>query len=282
MAIVCSAWICVTICCVRCRQIVGRVGGETRIAFSWPCKVSMDHDIASMMWCAMSAEWTNMEGFSSIRWLGIEVYNDTDGENTCGCHSPRWRRHGVMSASPSLSLELLAPGESLVLETDRWWWHPWQCSCTRSISLEACLRGYVLHFSSDCQCSLVIFMGAILGASVWRHVLEVMCCISLVIVNVLCWSSWAQCTLSLVIPRWWLSQSLLSPATHSSTPLGFRIIIAKTRGACVIATFWPNEEMGRNQDGLGEYIRNVLLDRPCAWIWAKLPVYLYIITFRFK
>jgi hypothetical protein len=44
----------------------------------------------------------------------------------------------------------------------------------------------------------------------------------------------------------------------------------------VIATFWPNEEMGRNQDGLGGYTCNVLLDRPCAWIWAKLPVYLYI------
>jgi hypothetical protein len=46
----------------------------------------------------------------------------------------------------------------------------------------------------------------------------------------------------------------------------------------VIATFWPNEEMGRNQDGLGGYICSVLLDRPCAWIWAKLPVYLYIIV----
>jgi hypothetical protein len=44
----------------------------------------------------------------------------------------------------------------------------------------------------------------------------------------------------------------------------------------VIATFWPNKEMGRNQDGLGGYTCNVLLDRPCAWIWAKLPVYLYI------
>jgi hypothetical protein len=59
---------------------------------------------------------------------------------------------------------------------------------------------------------------------------------------------------------------------------GFGIIIAKTRGACVIATFWPNEEMGRNQDGLGGYTCNVLLDRPCAWIWAKLPVYLYIMV----
>ena len=35
---------------------------------------------------------------------------------------------------------------------------------------------------------------------------------------------------------------------------GFGIIIAKTRGACVIAIFWPKEEMGRNQDGLGRYI----------------------------
>jgi hypothetical protein len=46
-------------------------------------------------------------------------------------------------------------------------------------------------------------------------------------------------------------------------------------GGSVIATFWPNKEMGRNQDGLGEYTCNVLLDRPCAWICAKLPVYLY-------
>jgi hypothetical protein len=46
----------------------------------------------------------------------------------------------------------------------------------------------------------------------------------------------------------------------------------------VIATFWPNEEMGRNQDGLGGYTCNVLMDRPCAWIWAKLPVYLYIMV----
>jgi hypothetical protein len=46
----------------------------------------------------------------------------------------------------------------------------------------------------------------------------------------------------------------------------------------VIATFWSNEEMGRNQDGLGGYTCNVLLDRPCAWIWAKLPVYLYIMV----
>jgi hypothetical protein len=43
----------------------------------------------------------------------------------------------------------------------------------------------------------------------------------------------------------------------------------------VIAIFWPNKEMGRNQDGLGGYTCNTLLDRPCAWIWAKLPVYLY-------
>jgi hypothetical protein len=46
--------------------------------------------------------------------------------------------------------------------------------------------------------------------------------------------------------------------------------------AAVVATFWPNKEMGRDQDGLGGYTCNILLDRPCAWIWAKLPVYLYI------
>jgi hypothetical protein len=34
----------------------------------------------------------------------------------------------------------------------------------------------------------------------------------------------------------------------------------------VIAIFWPNKEMGRNQDGLGGYTCNTLLDRPCAWI----------------
>ena len=51
---------------------------------------------------------------------------------------------------------------------------------------------------------------------------------------------------------------------------GFGIIIAKTRGACVIAIFWPDKEMGRDQDGLGGYTRDVLLDRPCAWIWAEI------------
>jgi hypothetical protein len=30
---------------------------------------------------------------------------------------------------------------------------------------------------------------------------------------------------------------------------GFRIIIAKTRGACVIAIIWLNQKMGREQDG---------------------------------
>jgi hypothetical protein len=32
---------------------------------------------------------------------------------------------------------------------------------------------------------------------------------------------------------------------------GFGIIIAKTRGACVITRFWPNQEVGRKRDGLG-------------------------------
>jgi hypothetical protein len=47
---------------------------------------------------------------------------------------------------------------------------------------------------------------------------------------------------------------------------GFGIIIAKTRGACVIATIWPNKEMGRNQDGLGGWIglaRGFGLNCPC-------------------
>jgi hypothetical protein len=50
---------------------------------------------------------------------------------------------------------------------------------------------------------------------------------------------------------------------------------------CVIAIFWPNKEMGRNQYGLGRYTCNILLDRPCAWIWAKLPVYLYNIMLEY-
>jgi hypothetical protein len=29
---------------------------------------------------------------------------------------------------------------------------------------------------------------------------------------------------------------------------GFRIIIAETRGACVIAITWPNQKVGRKQD----------------------------------
>ena len=45
---------------------------------------------------------------------------------------------------------------------------------------------------------------------------------------------------------------------------GFEIIITKTRGACVITRFWPNQEMGRNGDGLEGYTRGVSLKRPCA------------------
>ena len=59
---------------------------------------------------------------------------------------------------------------------------------------------------------------------------------------------------------------------------GFGITIAKTRGACVIAIFWRYKEMGRDQDGLGGCTCDALLDRPCARIWAKLPVYLCIIV----
>ena len=57
---------------------------------------------------------------------------------------------------------------------------------------------------------------------------------------------------------------------------GFGIIIAKTRGACVITVFWPNKEMGRDQDGLGRHIyatvcwigpaRGFGLDCPCICI----------------
>jgi hypothetical protein len=31
---------------------------------------------------------------------------------------------------------------------------------------------------------------------------------------------------------------------------GFRIIIAETRGACVIAIIWLDQKVGRKQDGL--------------------------------
>ena len=31
----------------------------------------------------------------------------------------------------------------------------------------------------------------------------------------------------------------------------FGNVISKTRGACVITRFWPNQEVGRDQDGLG-------------------------------
>ena len=41
-----------------------------------------------------------------------------------------------------------------------------------------------------------------------------------------------------------------------------------------------NQEAGRDGDGLGRIIRKVLLNRPCARVWAKLPVYLYYIRSR--
>ena len=47
------------------------------------------------------------------------------------------------------------------------------------------------------------------------------------------------------------------PLCRDTTPLrkkkqsGFEIIITKTRGACVITRFWLNQEVGRDQDGLG-------------------------------
>jgi hypothetical protein len=37
-----------------------------------------------------------------------------------------------------------------------------------------------------------------------------------------------------------------------------------TKLGAVIAIFWPSKEMGRNQDGLGGYAGNVLLDQPCT------------------
>jgi hypothetical protein len=35
--------------------------------------------------------------------------------------------------------------------------------------------------------------------------------------------------------------------------------------------------MGRDGDGLGRYAYEEFLKRPCARIWARLPVYLYYI-----
>jgi hypothetical protein len=83
--------------------------------------------------------------------------------------------------------------------------------------------------------------------------------------------------------------------THESVPARSNKVgsgigaeeVASLKGASiafdvpVIAIFWPNKEMGRNQDGLGRYTCNILLDRPCTWIWAKLPVYLYNIMLEF-
>jgi hypothetical protein len=67
-------------------------------------------------------------------------------------------------------------------------------------------------------------------------------------------------------------------AKNPPSQTGFTI---QTVCICVIAIFWPNKEMGRDQDGLGGYTCSTLLDRPCAWIWAKLPVYLYNIMLEY-
>jgi hypothetical protein len=38
---------------------------------------------------------------------------------------------------------------------------------------------------------------------------------------------------------------------------GFRIIIAETRGACVIAIIWLDQKVGRKQDGLKKNVINL-------------------------
>jgi hypothetical protein len=45
---------------------------------------------------------------------------------------------------------------------------------------------------------------------------------------------------------------------------GFRIIIAKTRGACVIAIIWLGQELGRHRDGLKEINMIVSWVGPCV------------------
>jgi hypothetical protein len=51
-------------------------------------------------------------------------------------------------------------------------------------------------------------------------------------------------------------QTVIFLVNHHGTP--------KLWAIAVIAIFWPNKEMGRNQDGLGGYTCSTLLDRPCA------------------
>jgi hypothetical protein len=71
-----------------------------------------------------------MEGFSPIGWVGMEVYDDTDESHArlrlvseattpVNVNPPTWRRRRSVSASPSLSIGLLAPDERLGFNPDR-------------------------------------------------------------------------------------------------------------------------------------------------------------------
>ena len=58
----------------------------------------------------------------------------------------------------------------------------------------------------------------------------------------------------------------------------FGIKIAKTRGACVIARFWLIRRQAAMEMGLEELYKKDCWIGLVQWIWAKLPVYLYIIS----
>jgi hypothetical protein len=64
----------------------------------------------------------------------------------------------------------------------------------------------------------------------WRHGLDVQCCGSPVRDAGPSRGSWAQCTPTLVTPRWWLSRDQLSPSTHSPSPFRHsRVVGASAR-----------------------------------------------------
>ena len=59
---------------------------------------------------------------------------------------------------------------------------------------------------------------------------------------------------------------------------GFGIIIAKTRGHVLPLDFDQTRSWAVTKVDLEEYTRNTLLNRPRAGVWAKLPVYLYVLV----
>lgn len=69
-----------------------------------------------------------------------------------------------------------------------------------------------------------------LGASLWRHGLEVLCFVPMMLAAVLVCFSGAQCTLLLASPRQWLSWCFLSPAIHLLTPLGLQGLLVRQQG----------------------------------------------------